>query len=279
MVAAALSFGSRYRIQLISTNQRTTIHINTKHMETVKPKILYKVDAKKRVPAIVWLMPFASFIIGYFVIGYFFRKADQQTPSVIGKSLHEAAQILSQNQLSMRLLQEREDASLAEGTIIDQLPRPAQKIRPNQSVFVTVVVRAQRHYMPQVWGKKHKEVSKILDQQGLEVNEAFLSTDYPAGTCVAQLPTSGDTLKGNKVTVYFSEGPSRLCIMPNLKGAALADVEEALRECNVRAEIMHQNPVADNHTCVNCKIIDQEPVPGAIVNASQGLNVQLKVSE
>ncbi|MFA5306336.1 MAG: PASTA domain-containing protein [Candidatus Babeliales bacterium] len=248
-------------------------------METVKPKILHKVDAKKRIPAIVWLMPFASFIIGYFVIGYFFRKTDQQTPSVIGKSLYEAAQILSQNQLSMRLLQEREDASLAEGTIIDQLPRPTQKIRPNQSVFVTVAVRAQRQYMPQVWGKKHKEVIKILEQQGFEVNEAFLSTDYPSGTCIAQLPAGGEPLKNNKVTVYFSEGPSRLCVMPSLKGAALADVEVALRECNVRAEITHQNPIADNHTCEKCKIIDQEPVPGAVVNIAQGLNIQLKVSE
>lgn len=248
-------------------------------METIKPKILHKVDAKRRVPAVVWLMPFASFIIGYFIIGYFFRKAAQQTPSVIGKSLHEAAQILSQNQLSMRLLQEREDASLAEGTIIDQLPRPTQKIRPNQSVFVTVAVRAQRQYMPQVWGKKHKEATKILEQQGFEVSEAFLSTDYPSGTCIAQFPAGGEPLKNNKVTVYYSDGPSHLCVMPNLRGVVLTDVEASLRECNVRAEIMHQNPIADNHTCVNCKIIDQEPVPGAIVNIAQGLNIQLKVSE
>lgn len=269
---------ARYRIQLISTNQRITPFLDTKNMEKLNPKMLNKVGPKKSTSPLYWLMPFLSFVAGYFVIAYFFHKADYNVPNVIGKSLNEAVRILSQSQLGVRLLQEREESTLAEGTIIDQLPRPAQKIRPNQTVFITMAVRTKRQQMPDLWGKSHKEVVKILDQRGLEGGIVFVPAAYPEGMCIAQLPAAGQELYTHKTTVYFSAGAYHLCIMPNLRGALLADAQEALRKHDVRAEIIHDGDVAEGHTCTECKIVDQEPVPGAIVNSAQGLTVQLKVA-
>jgi beta-lactam-binding protein with PASTA domain len=247
-------------------------------MENLKPQILNKVGTKKSRPPVYWLLPFLSFVIGYFVISYFFRKTDYVVPNVIGKPLHEAVRILSQQQLGIRLLQEREESTLAEGTIIDQLPSPSQKIRPNQNIFITMAVRTKRQQMPDLWGKSHKEVVKILNQRGLEITEVFVPASYSAGMCVAQLPAASQDLEVNKVTVYFSADVHNLCVMPNLRGASVAEVQEALRQYDVRAEIIHGEIPPDGHTCIDCKIIDQEPVPGAIVNCAQGLAVQLKVA-
>jgi len=57
-------------------------------------------------------------------------------PSTLGKNIQEAAGILSSNNLGMRILAEREDAILPEGMVLDQIPKPGRKIRPNQHVFV-----------------------------------------------------------------------------------------------------------------------------------------------
>jgi serine/threonine-protein kinase len=247
-------------------------------MEKLNPKMLNKVGSKKSSSPLYWLMPFFSFVVGYFVIAYFFHKADYNVPNVIGKSLNEAVRILSQSQLGVRLLQEREESTLAEGTIIDQLPRPAQKIRPNQTVFITMAVRTKRQQMPDLWGKPHKEVVRILNQRGLEGGIVFVPAAYPEGMCIAQLPAAGQELYTHKTTVYFSAGAYHLCIMPNLRGTLLDDAQEALRKHDVRAEIIHEGDVLAGHICAECKIVDQEPVPGAIVNSAQGLTVQLKVA-
>jgi beta-lactam-binding protein with PASTA domain len=247
-------------------------------MENIKPQILEKVGEKKGLPKILWLVPFVSFIIGYFITSYFFSKTDHTTPNLIGKPLSEAIQILSQNHLSMRLLQQRENAALPEGTVLDQIPCPSQKIRAHQSVFVTIAIKPRRRVIPDLWGKKHKEVMSVMAKNNFDVQEFYVHSSYPAGMCIAQSPSALQEIETNQVTLYFSDGGSSLCIMPNFKGALLPDVEKALSAHDIRAEIVHLEMVADGHTCASCKIVDQQPVPGAIVDKSHGLGVQLRVS-
>jgi beta-lactam-binding protein with PASTA domain len=247
-------------------------------MVPVKPKLLERVDAKKSLFARLWFVPFLGFLLGYIIASYFLHKNDLATPNVVGKSLHEGIHILSDFHLGLRLLQQREDNSLPEGTIIDQLPRPLQRIRPNQNVFVTISVKPRNILMPDLWGKRQKEACEIASKLGLDTKEVLLRTTYPEGMCIAQFPPMAQELGNKKVTLYFSEGKSTLYVMPNLKGKLLADIDKALQQYDVRAEVFHDQPIAPEHTCVNCKIIDQQPVTGAIVDMKHGLQVQLKVS-
>lgn len=241
-------------------------------------KYVEKVKIRSRNFKWLWFIPFTCFFIGYVFTSYFLHKTSLQTPNVIGKSLHEGVQILSVNHLGLRLLQQREDATLPEGTIVDQIPCPSQKIRPNQNVFVTVSVRQRQAQMPDFWGKRFKEVADFVAKRGLEAKEGHLFTAYPAGMCIAQNPEPGAELSQKRVLLYFSDGKSPVCIMPDLRGALLSQLEETFNHYDVRAEIFHNQQLLPNHACTTCKVVEQQPVAGAIVDLGRGLHIQLRVA-
>ena len=61
---------------------------------------------------ILWLAPFICFLGGYFIVRSFFHVNTIPTPSVVGRSLHDAFTILSNHNLNIRLLTQKEDPDL-----------------------------------------------------------------------------------------------------------------------------------------------------------------------
>ncbi len=152
------------------------------------------------------------------------------TPNVIGKTLDAAIVLLSEQSLGVRLLATREDATLPEGVILDQLPSPLQKIKANQNVFITLSTRRQLCKMPDCWGKKQKEVIEDLTKKGLEPSVVHVHSDYPSSMCVGQFPCQGSELTDKQVLVYISDGKQKLGIMPRLIGISLKTIEDAYKK-------------------------------------------------
>jgi len=242
-------------------------------------KYVEKAEIKRSSKKLLWALPFVAFIIGYAVSDYFLHKADLLTPNVIGKSLDQAIVLLSGQSLGIRLLATREDQTLPEGVILDQLPSPSQKIKTNQNVFVTLSTRRQLCRMPDFWGKKQRDVVEEVSKKGLEVEEVHVHSNYPQTMCVGQYPSAGCELTDKKVQVYISEGKHSLGIMPLLVGVPLKTVQEAYKKFDARVEIFHASPVTDDHDCSKCVIVDQQPVSGAVVDMGRGLRIQVLVSE
>lgn len=237
-----------------------------------------------------WLytLPFIGFALGYIGAGFFVQNAQLPTPNVIGKPLHEGIQTLSNVRLGTRLLLQREEATLAEGTILEQLPRPGQQIRPNQNVFVTISTKRPQAQAPDWWGKRIKDVVDTVERSGLRCNVVTLPSTYPKGMCVAQAPTAGQPIIEKSMTMYASQGRAQLAVMPDFCGLSVAAFEQALAGKDVRAEFFHekQDPAhgelvepieRQEHTCQNCIIIDQQPVPGAIVDLDRTLDIQVNL--
>ena len=122
-----------------------------------------------------WLAPFGGFLVGYLMTGYLFHRAELPTPHVIGKPLYEAVQMLSNARLGLRLLAQREEPTLAEGTVLDQLPCPGQRTRPNQNVFVTISTKQPQLQTPDWWGKRVKDVTSEIEQKGLVAKVFWLA--------------------------------------------------------------------------------------------------------
>lgn len=223
-------------------------------------------------------MPFIAFGIGYFVCDYILHKSDVQTPNVIGKPVNDAVALLSAHSLSMRLLGTREDASLPEGIVLDQLPSPLQKIKTNQSVFVTVSTRRKVCTMANYWGQKQADVLADLAQKGLEAEVVYIASDYPQTMCIAQYPSPECPITAKKVLIYISNGKHPLGIMPNIIGCSLADVQDSYKKSNVRFEVFHTPYVDAEHDCVECIVTDQMPSPGSILDTSKGMRIQVQVA-
>ena len=113
----------------------------------------------------------------------------------------------------------------------------------------------------------------------MDVKEVHIFSPHSVGICIAQYPAAGQEVVAKKVTLYFSQGKSLLSVMPDLKEKPLSDALDSLRLFDVRAEVFHTSPVDNDHTCQRCKIVDQQPVAGAMVDLSRSLRIQLQVSQ
>lgn len=205
------------------------------------------------------------------------QKADTVTPNVIGKSLHDSIEILSEQRLSVRLLAQREDQGLPEGFVLDQFPRAMQKIRPNQTIFITLSTKQRIALMPDFAGKSYKDAMDMAEQKGLETKIYRLNAPYEKSTCIAQLPAVDENLTSKRVILYISDGTPTLAVMPSLIGQQLGSVENILKKHDVRAQLFHVQEQAADHLCQSCLIVDQQPVAGSIIDLSGALHVQFRL--
>ncbi len=226
---------------------------------------------------LLWILPFTGFIFGYFTLDFFIQKQEITTPNVIGKSLQESVKILSNKGLSLKLLREQEDSDLPEGIILDQIPVFAKKIRSNQHVFVTVSKKPPAIKTPDFFGKNHSFITQDSLKDCIQTQVFWVKSFYPSGFCFAQYPLPGQKLENTKLAVYLSVGSNSLYVVQNVKGKIVSEVQKRLEKENIKTDVFHAKPVDENHVCKDCRVIDQKPMPGSIVNLNKTLHMQLQV--
>jgi beta-lactam-binding protein with PASTA domain len=223
--------------------------------------------------------PFFGFLIGYFITHWLMQKNEIITPNILGKTLQESVVILSHNNLSVRLLHEREDAILPEGTILDQIPKPGQKVKPNQIVFVTISKKECPMIVPDFNSFQQNDTIASAEKKGILLKTFLIENDHPKGRCIAQHPQAGATFKHKQMIVYFSSGPSSLCIVPSFKNQSINDIDTFLKSNNVQAEILHEKSISEDHQCLLCTIVAQHPSAGSIIDLNRKNTIQLQVIE
>lgn len=226
---------------------------------------------------VLWVLPFCSFILGYYVLHLFLQKKALQVPNIIGKSLQQGITILSEKGLSLRLLREQEDADLPQGVVLDQIPKPQQKIRPSQNIFVTISKKPKPVLTPDFLGQHQSLIAKEVLKKSIQSKVFWLKSFYPANTCIVQYPQPHKILKGGKVLVYLSQGSEGLFVVPDLKHYAASDVLKKFDTENVQIDIFHIKKIEKGHTCVACHVVDQKPMPGSIVDLGKMLHMQIQV--
>lgn len=222
--------------------------------------------------------PFFCFTIGYIACHMFIHTDEIILENVIGKTLQESIAILSHNNLNVRLLHEREDSVLPEGTVLDQIPKPFQHVKPNQSIFVTVSKKTSPLEVPDFTGQSNQEIVTRAEKLGIDLTTITISHATPQGRCIAQTPIAGSLFEKNQhMTIYCSSGNKQQLIIPSFINKPLKDVEQAIKKTFASLEIFHLSYVDDDHTCDSCIVIDQRPQPGALIYDDKPLTIQLQV--
>jgi eukaryotic-like serine/threonine-protein kinase len=225
----------------------------------------------------LWIFPFLFFVLGYCVLYFLFQKNEVNTPDLIGKNLYLGAKLLAEKGLSLKLLKEQEETDLPEGIILDQIPKAGQKIKSTQNILVTVSKKPAPLLAPEFLGLKQEEVLKKSIKLGIQAKSFWLKSFYPKDVCIAQYPCAGQIVNEKKMTVFLSSGQETLCVVPDFKGHKISQLQDLFKKENVNFEVFHTHSVENNHTCVECKVVDQKPIPGSIVDLSKKLFVQLQV--
>lgn len=205
-----------------------------------------------------------------------FQAKTKNVPNLIGKNLRESMLVCATKQLALRLLQEKEDNLLPEGTIIQQSPKPYQQARLNQSIFVITSKRPKLPIAQNFLGKKITDVSSQLTKNGISSKVFSFKDRYSAGTCIAQTPQPGDEITNKKMIIYESEGTDNPYIMPNFKNLTLKEAKKTLLEQpNISIEAYDSIGYPIPLDSFSYVITEQEPKAGSIINLKKALNVQL----
>jgi len=231
-----------------------------------------------KLSALFWTLPFISFMAGYFLLHSLYIQ-ELQTPNLIGKQLQESLYILSECNLNVRIMAQKESVDLPEGTIINQTPSATTKIKPNQSVFLVICKKPKTSRAPSLIGKSRTEYEQLLKDMPITVKSYALATQHPKGMCLAQLPQPHMTVVDNTLMVYTAVADdSKPVLMPLLIGKTAQQVQEILASYSINLIVTH--PAAPEHTCTSCIVNAQRPIAGSIVsfNSQKPLSIEIQTN-
>ena len=226
-----------------------------------------------------WLLPFLFFSLGYLFCGKILKNTETVVPKVIGESLQEATKQISDSGLNVRIISEKERCDISAGMILNQYPEFGQKIKTNQYVFLTISKHPDPIKTPSFYGLGKEEILRKSKGLGVEVRRIPIQSFFPQGTCFAQSPAPEEDLTSKKLLVYVSSGYDRKCVVPNLTGKTLQEVQGMTSQKNVSLQVCHEKELKKGHDCQQCRIKDQSPKLGLIIDLNKNLYVQLLLTE
>lgn len=212
---------------------------------------------------LLFILPFLFFIAGYLITSSLFYIPSIETPSVVGKPLDEAFSILSHHQLTIQLLDQKEDADLADSTVLAQIPASGQRAKYRQTVFLSLSKQPPLCVAPLVQGKQLADIEQEARLLKLRLKKYFLESVYPTNSCIAQIPIAGEPIPDKTIIVYISKGDTKEIIWPNFKHKPLDEVVNFLAHHGITPQII-ESPLHEPHEPT--MVIDQRPLAGSIIS-------------
>ncbi|MCL4229429.1 PASTA domain-containing protein [Candidatus Dependentiae bacterium] len=227
------------------------------------------------------LLPFCSFLLGYYLLSSRHPIREISVPNLTGQQLNQVVRLLSAQQLNIRIIAEKEDADLEDGTIIQQSPTPGQKVKPHQSLHLIISKKPDPTYMPRLIGNQEEFCKKEMLNHALRASWHYVEGSKKSGTCIAQLPAPYEQIGNVTPIVYIARHHETPVIMPNLKGRTIHDIKDFFALYPVVAEYLHKCPSKTHHSCSTCIVVDQRPLPGSIITfiKEKPLHVQLLLDQ
>ena len=209
-----------------------------------------------------WLMPFLFFLFGYFASRAILSRNDIITPSLIGCALQKACSLLAEHNLTMQLLTEKEHSDLPSGTILYQVPGPGQRIKPRQTVFLTISKKQHKSIAPLVTHKKLPDIEKIAQINNLSIQPYYFESDNPEGACFAQMPSAGTNISGKTMIIYMSQKKIPWYVWPSFIDKPLDQIQDFLTHYNIKPQVINIKKQPDQNIL---HVIKQHPPAGSIV--------------
>ncbi len=168
------------------------------------------------------------------------RAREVEVPDLRGKPLAEAAQILSDLGLSLRIDPlRRSEVDVPAEHVASQDPEPGVVTRRQRSVRVRVSDGQSMPEVPDITGRPERMADSSLTEAAITIasRAEIRTTDYPAGAIVAVDPPAGG--RSGEVSLLVNRGErSSSYVMPDLIGTQGRQAVAALRARGFRATIV-----------------------------------------
>ncbi len=190
-------------------------------------------------------------------------------PSLAGKSVSEATELLNKKKLSIGLRGQDFDGSIPDGHIIKQLVGPGEKVGVGSEVGVIVSKGKVEELfsMPSFEGQFLDEAKLTLNNLDIKIGKVTLihSDAAEKGTIIAQRPLPGNAGR-NEINFLVSTGPYDVFYKcPSFVNMNVDDARTLAEKLGV--ELIEQDE--------GNKILSQKPEGGVIIKKGDSVEVKL----
>ncbi len=229
-----------------------------------------------------YIITFFSFIIVLFLLVFIADKwilpsmvHDRETvnvPSIEGKSLKEASEILNANNLFYEIVSEQYSGQV-EGIILKQIPDANKQVKSKRPIFITISKGKETIEMPDLTGISVRQARVSLYNNGLNIGDIqYTYSDLvPKDSVISQNIKKGKNLiYGDTVNLIISKGPENQVYIPKLSGMAFEGIENYLISEGFK---LGNVEFIDNDTFVPGTIISQLPPSNTLAQFGQYINI------
>lgn len=187
----------------------------------------------------------ATFLVSAFVaVRVAVRAREVTVPALAGRSVNQASAQLDELGLTLRVDDnQRADAKVPAGHILQQDPAPGARVRRARSIRVWVSAGEATTTVPDLVGQTERTAQMRLQQDGLTLAAVaeIRSHDYPTEAVVAQEPAPAVT--GDRVALLVNRGErAATYVMPDLIGVDGDRAAEFLRRRGFRVAVTGTQP-------------------------------------
>ncbi|MFR0358784.1 Stk1 family PASTA domain-containing Ser/Thr kinase [Streptomyces sediminimaris] len=192
-------------------------------------------------------------------------------PSVLGKSLDEAKQILEADKYKFNVETKTQESSEQPNTVLDQNPGLGKEVQKGSTITLTIAKAPETVQVPDVTGRSCDEAKAQMTANNLNGNCTEVDTQDPnqVGKVVSTDPQAGTQVKKNSsVNIQIGKAPqNQQTQVPNIQGQKLKDVKNLLAQANLQVGNI-QGSQDDNAIVLN-----SNPPPGSTVNQGTPVNL------
>ncbi|MFA5858639.1 MAG: PASTA domain-containing protein [Elusimicrobiota bacterium] len=204
-------------------------------------------------------------------------KTEVKIPSITGKSLTGAMDVLTPLKLGLIKVGEQFDDKYPANTVIRQIPDAGTTIKEGRVLQVILSKGGQSVFVPNLMGETVRSAELLLRRAGLGLGEELqgYSNTQDKGKIISQDPVENDAVgKGELVNIVVSIGrpPEGTVLLPNFNGKNVVTAKKWCDDNSVEFGIEFSNSSGAEKDIV----ISQIPRADTVV--SEGLKVRLILS-
>jgi serine/threonine-protein kinase len=184
------------------------------------------------------------------------KPLSRQVPNVIGINAATATHQLHVAGFIVSVIKQP-STTVPKNAVISTSPNVGSNAAKGSTVVMTISTGPPRVAVPNVVGETLTTAKLLLQQRGFVVNPPVSKTSsQPAGTVLAQTPSSGKAPQGSTVTLTVAKAPAPV-VLPRLLGlkkkAAVRQLVKLGLLASVQYEVRDVNPQYDG------RVISQQP--------------------
>ncbi len=203
------------------------------------------------------------------------RGTEVEVPSIAGKPVGEATEILERVHLKREVMGERFDPEIPRGVVISQHPQPGRSMKAERKVQIILSLGTKTHPVPDLRGSPLRVARLMASDAGFElgnISEISMS-EIPKGQIVQQFPPpDSKDLLSPELDVLVSRGFLERYVMPDVTGQSLNSVLLYFEKNDFKLGNVRYGDYPD---AARGAVVKQFPEPGYILTEQETINLEV----